>query len=124
MEAQLAKALREKNGTAADVERFRKDVDQAKGRLAEVDGSLDVPGNATLATYSQGIRALQAMASLGSSLISSFSDIGLFAVSARHNGINLFQAGGASVGALFKGRPSAEQIELASALGVVFDSLA
>lgn len=121
MEQQLAKELRK---TGADATRFRKDVQAAKNRLAEVDGSLDVPGNSTLATYSQGIRSLQTMASLGGSLISSFADIGLFVVSARHNGINAFQAASAAAGGLFRGRTRSEQVEMASALGVVFESMA
>ena len=123
MENQLAKSLREQGANAEEVKRFQTDVEAAKNRLREVDGSLDVPGHAPLAKFSEGIRALQAMASLGQSVVSSVSDLGLFIVSARHNGVNVFQAAGAAVGSLFKGRSRPEQIELASALGVVFDSL-
>lgn len=124
MEGQLSKRLKARKATTADqVERFQKDTRAAKDRLREVDGSLDIPGNSTLATYSQGIRTVQSMSSLGGSLLSSFADMGIFIVSARHNGINVFQAASAVTHGLFKGRSRPEQVELAASLGVVFESL-
>lgn len=124
MEIQLAKSLKNTNATAQEVKQFRTDVAGARSRLKEVDGSNDIPGNSTLAHYSQAVRTMQTMASLGGSLISSFADVGLYIVSARHNGINVFQAAGSVLKGLFDGRSQAERVEMASALGVVFDSMA
>lgn len=123
VEDRLAKVLKERKPTPDQVKRFRQDVQAARNRLREVDGSLDVPGSAVLAKYSQAVRTVQTMASLGGSLLSSFSDIGLFMVGARHNGINVFQAAGSAVSGLFTGKSAAERAQLASSLGVVFDSL-
>lgn len=123
MEAQLAKELKTRNPSPDQVTRFRNDIAGAKSRLREVDGSNDIPGNSTLAHYAQAVRTLQTMSSLGGSLLSSFADVGLFMVSARHNGINIFQAAGTAVRGLLTGRSSAERTEMASALGVVFQSM-
>lgn len=124
LETQLAKTLKGKNPDAKTVTRFREDIEDARKRLREVDGTMDIPGNSTIAQWSASFRMLQTMASLGGSLLSSVSDLGTFIVSARHNGINPFQAAGAAVGGLLKGRSRPEQVELASALGVVFESMA
>lgn len=123
MEAKLAAVLKARNPTPEQVTRFRDDVAGAKARLREVDGTNDIPGSATLAKYSQAVRSLQTMSSLGGSLLSSFADIGLFMVSARHNGINIFQAAGSAVRGLMTGRSPAERAEMASSLGVVFQSM-
>ena len=124
LENQLAKELKSRNPSPEQVKRFRGDIAGARKRLAEVDGSNNIPGNSTLATYSQGIRSVQAMASLGGSLVSSFADVGLYIVSARHNGINVLQASGSVLKGIFTGRNVVERAEIASSLGVVFESLA
>lgn len=124
LETQLAKELKKQSPDAKTVTRFREDIQGARKRLAEVDGTMDIPGNATAAQFGASVRMLQTMASLGGSLLSSVSDLGTFIVSSRHNGINPLQAAGAAVSGLFKGKSRAEQIELASSLGVVFESLA
>lgn len=124
LETQLAKELKKTTPDARAVTRFREDIEGARKRLAEVDGTMDIPGHATAAKFGASLRMLQTMASLGGSLLSSVSDLGTFIVSARHNGINPLQAAGAAVSGLLKGRSRAEQIELAASLGVVFESLA
>jgi len=123
LENQLARELKKKSPDNKTVTRFRDDIQAARNRLKEVDGSLDIPGNSTLAQYSSAARMLQTMASLGGSLLSSVNDLGVFMASARHNGLNIFQAGDAAVRGLFKGRSHHEVMELASALGVVFESM-
>jgi hypothetical protein len=124
LEGQLKRELKKLNPDNAMYKRFEDDIKAARGRLREVDGSLDIPGNSTLGQYASSYRMLQTMASLGGSLLSSVSDLGVFIISARHNGVNVFQSAGAITRGLFNGRPRAEQVELASALGVVFESLA
>lgn len=124
LDDKLALELKKKNPSSDQVKRFRADIEAAKNRLKEVDGSLDIPGNSTLAKYSQSVRTLQTLSSLGGSVLSSFADVGLFIVSARHNGINVFQAADAAIRGIFRGRNAVERAELASSLGVVFESLA
>jgi hypothetical protein len=124
MEASLVKELKKSNPDADAVARFRTDVANARKRLAEVDGSLDIPGHAPLASFSSGVRMLQTMASLGGSTVSSYVDVAGFLVGARHNGVNVFQAADAAIRGIFTGRKPAERAEIASALGVVFESLA
>lgn len=124
LENQLARELKKRNPSPEQVKRFRNDIAGARKRLAEVDGSNNVPGNSTIAQYSQAVRTVQTMASLGGSMISSFADVGLYIVSARHNGINVFQAAGSVLKGIFTGRNPVERAEIASSLGVVFESLA
>lgn len=124
LENQLKRELSKLKPDNKTFTRFRQDFEGARKRLREVDGSLDVPGHSTLAQYSSSARMLQTMASLGGSLLSSVSDLGIFMVSARHNGINVFQSSSAIVHGLLRGRPRAEQIEMASSLGVVLESIA
>lgn len=123
MESALAKELRKTKPDAQTVERFRSDVANAKKRLAEVDGSLNIPGNSPLATFSGNVRILETLSSLGGSTLSSWTDIASFMVGARHNGINPFQAFGSAINGIFSGRKVEERAEIASALGVVFESL-
>lgn len=123
MENDLAKTLRERRPDAIAATRFRSDINRARKLLRQVDGSLDVPGNSTLATYSSAARALQSVSLLGRALISSFNDIGILTVGARHNGVNIFQAADAAMRAVFHRRNKEETAEMASTLGVFFDSL-
>lgn len=124
MQASLKKELDKLKPDAATVARFETDIANAKKRLAEVDGSLDIPGHAPLASFSSAVRMVQTMASLGGSTVSSYVDVAGFIVGARHNGVNVFQAADAAFRGIFSGRKPEERAELASALGVVFESLA
>lgn len=124
LEGKLAMELKKTKPDNATVTRFNQDIQAAKNRLKEVDGSLDIPGNSTLAKYSSSARMLQTMSSLGGSLLSSVSDLGTFMTSARHNGINILQAAKSATHGVFSGRNQVERAELASSLGVVFESLA
>lgn len=91
--------------------------------LSHLDGSLDIPGSDTMATIAGSIRAVQSMASLGGSTLSSVSDLGVMVVGAKYNGMNGFQLMGRGIAELFRGVPSAERLELQADLGLVLSSL-
>lgn len=92
--------------------------------LSELDGSLDIPAHDTFATVSQSIRAVQGMASLGGSVLSSVSDLGVMALGAKYNGMNALDLMVRGIGNLFQSTPSAEKIGLYADLGVAINSLA
>ena len=107
-----------------DIQRF-----QAKAKsyqswyLNDLDGTLDIPGNNALATRSAAVRAVQSMASLGGSTLSSISDLATMMRGATSNGGNAFEVIGKGLGNLFSGVPKAERLEMLADLGMAFDSL-
>ena len=118
----LQKELRDKDPVAAG--KFAGTADRyQKMYLKELDGSLDVPGNNTLASWAAGIRAWQNMASLGGSVLSSVGDLGVMLVGAKHLGENGFSMVGNGLGNLFAGRPSAEKLELYADMGLALESM-
>ena len=92
--------------------------------LPELDGSTSIPGDDTLASLGAGIRAVQGMASLGGSVLSSVSDLATIALGARYQGASVFDALGSTVSRLFGGKRTAEHLEIMGDLGVAFDSIA
>lgn len=114
-EGKSGEAIRKFDGEAKSAKRLY---------LSELDGSLDIPANDTIATVSQSVRAIQGMASLGGSVLSSVSDLGVMALGAKYNGVNALELLGTGIGKLFTGVPQAEKIGLYADLGVVINSLA
>jgi hypothetical protein len=94
-----------------------------KWYVKEVDGSLDIPGNDTLATWGAGIRAIQNMASLGGSLLASVGDLGVMMVGAKHLGENGFSTVAKGVGRMFRGVPKGERLHLYADLGLALESM-
>jgi hypothetical protein len=118
----LQKELRDKDPVAAG--KFAQTAERYKNwYLKELDGSLDVPGNNTLASFSAGVRAWQNMASLGGSVLSSVGDLGVMMVGAKHLGDNGFSAVGKGLANLFTGVPSAEKLALYADLGLAMESM-
>lgn len=106
------------------IAQFQKDIKSYRRLyLAQLDGSLDIPANDTLATVAGSIRAIQTMSSLGGSTLSSVSDLGVMMLGAKYNGLNPFQLVGRGVGQLFKGVPKPERLTLQADLGVALSSL-
>ena len=91
--------------------------------LQNLDGTLDIPGNNALATRSAAVRAIQSMASLGLSTLSSIGDLATMMRGATGNGGSAFEAAGRGLANLFKGVPNAERQALLADLGMAFDSL-
>jgi len=118
----LQKELRDKDPVAAG--KFAQTAERYKNwYLKELDGSLDVPGNNTLASFSAGVRAWQNMASLGGSVLSSVGDLGVMMVGAKHLGDNGFSAVGKGLSNLFTGVPSTEKLALYADLGLAMESM-
>jgi hypothetical protein len=123
MASNLERELKKTKPDAAAVKRFTADIAKARSRLKTIDGSNSIAGSEILANASMIYRSLKTISSLGGSMISSFNDVASFIVSARHNGINGFQAFDAAMRGIFSARQPHERAELASTLGVMFDSL-
>lgn len=92
-------------------------------RMAEVDGSINIPANVMLAKYGSVIRALQSMAKLGGATLSAISDIPIFASELRYQGIPFFESYAAALRSLTRGRGSAEIREIAAAIGIHSDGM-
>lgn len=118
----LDDTMRSLKGNPEALAAFRDDQNWLRNRFAQVDGSVNIPGNATAARVAGSVRAIESMAKLGMSTISSFSDIPTYASEMRYQGQSMLSGIGEAIGALFKGRGSAERRQLLSSLGVVFDS--
>lgn len=91
--------------------------------LSELDGSLNIPGSDPVATVASSIRAVQSMASLGGSTLSSVTDLGTIGLSAKYNGISALEATSKAIGNLGRSLPEAEKLGLYADLGVVLSSL-
>jgi hypothetical protein len=124
--ARIAKSLR------GDPEKLAKFVaavgtDKAPGsvryRLMQVDGTLRIPVNQMLARASSSIRAVETMAKLGGSVISSVSDLPVYASEMRYQGKGFLSGLTEAIGGVVKGRAKGEEREILSSLGVVFDSM-
>lgn len=120
----LINRLKERGAAPAVTAQLSQDLRSYKRLyLAQLDGSLDIAGSDTVATISSTIRGIQSMASLGGSVLTSVSDLGVMALGARYNDLNPLQLISRGVGELFRGVPSAERLALQADLGVVLGSL-
>lgn len=107
-----------------DREAFRNAQTQVSDLLAHVDGRANIPGSAVAARVSNNLRAWQSMAKLGGALISSVTDLPVYASDLRYTQGKGYLSGIAdAIGGLTKGRPKGEQAEMLSSLGVFFDSM-
>lgn len=106
----------------------RSDFQTARGQaldlLAHVDGRANIPGSAVAARVSTNLRAWQSMAKLGGALISSVTDLPVYASDIRYTqGVGFLSGMGDAIGGLVQGRPKGEKAEMLSSLGVFFDSM-
>lgn len=128
-EATLTRLLDEYEATLApDPERrakFRSQRGAIMNLLAQVDGSVYVPGNVTAAKVGAFLRAWQNMAKLGGALISSISDLAGYGAELRYaQGKGLLSGVADGMGALVRGRAKDERAAIASSLGVFHETLA
>lgn len=97
--------------------------DRIRYQMKEVDNTINIEGNPTLARVARNIRVFENVTKLGGAVISAFSDIPNLAGALAYRG-----AGGwcenmlAGIRGLLKGRGSAEQQRILASLGVYFDS--
>lgn len=117
--------LRDAKAAGTDAGDIRATADRyKKWYMSELDGTLDVPGSNPLATWSAGIRAVQNMASLGGSVLSSVGDLGVMMVGAKYAGRNGFEMVADGLSNMFKGAPDAERMALMADLGMALESMA
>jgi len=91
--------------------------------LAQVDGSVNIPGNVTAARISAFFRAWQSISKLGGALISSVTDLSNYAAELRFGqDKNLLTGTLDGIGALTRGRAAGEKKQILSSLGVFHES--
>ncbi len=92
-------------------------------RLRQVDGTVNIPVNATAARVSANVRAVETMAKLGGAVISSLTDIPVHASEVRFQGRGMLSGMAEALGGLASGRAKGERLQVLSSIGVVFDSM-
>lgn len=91
--------------------------------FAELDGTTRSPVNITTAKVNAGLRAIQSMAKLGSSTLSSIADIAAFGSEMRYQGHSFLSSYAAGFQNVLRGRGSAEQREISRLIGVGSESM-
>lgn len=91
--------------------------------MAHVDGTANIPANQMAARISAGVRTWQSMSKLGGAVISSITDIPVYAAEQRFQGRTMFSGIADAINGLLQGRGSQEQQEIMNSLGVFFDSM-
>jgi len=91
--------------------------------LALVDGSANIPGNHLAARIGSNIRSVQSMSKLGGAVISSISDIPVYAAEAKFQGRSFLGGITDAIGGLVQGRGSMEQKAIMNNLGVFFEGM-
>lgn len=126
-EATLTRLMDEiEDGLRTDPEARARFHEQRKGidnLFAHVDGRANIPGSHMGAQISSGLRAWQSMAKLGGAVISSITDIPVYAAEQRFQGRGLLSGMADAIGGLMHGRGSKEQQQILASLGVFFDSM-
>ncbi len=125
---QIANNLAARLDTEGDIKKISK-FDQARkgklaNRLAEVDGSVNIPGSLQIAKWASATRAIQTLSKLGSVTLAAFPDIGFVGSEMHFNGIPFLQAQATGFKGLFKGRTKAYEKEVLSGIGIFSDSMA
>ena len=117
---EYAESLR---GDPARRAKFLQSRKELSNLLAQVDGSVNIPGNVTAAQISSFVRAWQSMSKLGGALISSITDLAGYAAELRFGqDKNLLSGTLDGIGALTQGRASGEKKQILSSLGVFHES--
>lgn len=118
--AEYAESLRGDPKRRAEFLAHRKELDNL---LAQVDGTVNIPGNATAAQISSFFRAWQTMAKLGGMLISSVTDLANYAAELRFGqDKNLLSGTLDGLGALTRGRAAGEKRAILNSMGVFHES--
>lgn len=112
----------------ADPDQLRKLTDDLRGpvanRMKQVDGTVNIAVHATAARVAANARAVESMAKLGGAVISSITDIPVYASEVRYQGRGMFTGMAEALGGLMRGRATGERAQVLSSLGVFFESMA
>lgn len=103
--------------------RFHEDRQSIMNLFNHVNGAANIPANHMAAQVGAGLRAWQSMSKLGGAVISSITDIPVYASEARFQGRSLLSGIGDALAGLTHGRGTAEQKQVLSSMGVFFDSM-
>lgn len=103
--------------------KFHEERGSIMNLFAHVNGAANIPANHMAAQIGSGLRAWQSMSKLGGAVISSVTDIPVYASEARFQGRSLLSGISDAIGGLMHGRGSVEQKQILSSLGVFFDSM-
>ena len=105
-------------------DKFRSQRGAIMNFLAQVDGSVFIPGNVNAAKINAFLRSWTSMAKLGGALISSVSDLAGYAAELRYaQDKNMLSGLLDSVNALTKGRAKGERADILGSLGVFYESV-
>jgi hypothetical protein len=105
--------LRKYEGDRAKIEMFMKSV----------DGTMNMPVDATLARVSANARGIQNMAKMGGALMSQFSDLAFYGSEMRYQGKGMLSGIAEALGGMFRGERTATQREVLSSVGVFHDAM-
>ncbi len=126
-EATIKRMLDEiENNLKSDPKASSKFRDSRRGimdLMAHVDGTANMPAHQMAARISAGVRSWQSMSKLGGAVISSITDIPVYAAEQRFQGRSMFSGMADAINGLLQGRGSQEQQEIMNSLGVFFDSM-
>lgn len=121
----LGRQLQEKIDDPAKLRDFTDDLaGPVRNRLRQVDGTVNIPVSAIGARVSANLRAVESMAKLGGAVISSLTDIPVYASEVRYQGRGMLSGMFEALGAVASGRAKGERAQVLSSLGVFFDSMA
>lgn len=112
-----------KAGNVEGVRKLEKSKRKLDNLMSELDGSLDLPGNPTLALVGRNVRIWENMTKLGGATISGLSDVPTFAYEFAYHGKGFVKPLLEGLAMSLKGRGSMEQRRILSSLGVFFDSM-
>lgn len=106
------------------VKSLNADAGSLRGAFEVMSGIVNRPGNATVAKIGSDIRAWQAMSKLGGAVLTAMpTDVVTAASSAMFRGSGFWNGMVQQVDGVFRGRPKAEQGEIAFLFGEGFDGL-
>lgn len=111
------------NDTKRKFDEALKPRGKVDNRLRQVDGSVNIPGNADAARIAGNIMAVETMAKLGGAVFASLTDIPVHASEVRYQGRGMLTGMSEALGGLVAGRARGEQLQILSSVGVVFDSM-
>ncbi len=94
-----------------------------KNQLREVDGTLNIEGNPTLAAVGRSVRILENLNRLGGTVISSLTDASMFSSEMSYHGRSFLGSLLEGMQGLLRGRGSAEERRILASIGVFFESM-
>ena len=105
-------------------DKFRSQRGAVMNFLAQVDGSVFIPGNVRAAKINAFLRSWTNMSKLGGAMISSVSDLAGYAAELRYSqNKNMLSGLLDSVSALTKGRAKGERADILGSLGVFYETV-